>query len=43
MFLKMIEDDRKQAGWSVGQAAWRLGITVRELPRARGRDALADV
>ena len=22
--------DRKQAGWSVGQAAWRLGITTRE-------------
>jgi len=26
----MLEHDRKQTGWSVGQAAWRLGITVRE-------------
>jgi hypothetical protein len=26
----MLEPDRKQAGWSVGQAAWRLGVSVRE-------------
>jgi predicted transcriptional regulator len=26
----MLEHDRKQAGWSVGQAAWRLGVSVRE-------------
>jgi DNA-binding XRE family transcriptional regulator len=26
----MLEDDRKRSGWSMGQAAWRLGITVRE-------------
>jgi predicted transcriptional regulator len=26
----MLEHDRKQAGWSVGQAAWRLSVTVRE-------------
>jgi predicted transcriptional regulator len=26
----MLEDDRKRAGWSVGQAAWRLGVSVRE-------------
>jgi predicted transcriptional regulator len=26
----MLEHDRKQAGWSVGQAAWRLGVTMRE-------------
>jgi predicted transcriptional regulator len=30
MFHKMLEDDRKRAGWSVGQAAWRLGVSVRE-------------
>jgi ribosome-binding protein aMBF1 (putative translation factor) len=30
MFRKMLEEDRRRAGWSVGQAAWRLGITVRE-------------
>ena len=29
-FPKMLEHDRKQAGWSVGQAAWRLGVSVRE-------------
>ena len=27
---RMLEHDRKQAGWSVGQAAWRLGVSVRE-------------
>jgi len=26
----MLADDRRQAGWSVGQAAWRLGVSVRE-------------
>ena len=26
----MLEQDRKRAGWSVGQAAWRLGVSVRE-------------
>jgi hypothetical protein len=26
----MLEQDRTREGWSVGQAAWRLGITVRE-------------
>ena len=30
MFRRMLEEDRRRAGWSVGQAAWRLGITVRE-------------
>ena len=30
MFRKMLEDDRRRAGWSVGEAAWRLGVTVRE-------------
>lgn len=30
MLPAMLEHDRKQAGWSVGQAAWRLGVTVRE-------------
>ena len=25
-----LEHDRKRAGWSVGLAAWRLGVTVRE-------------
>jgi transcriptional regulator with XRE-family HTH domain len=26
----MLEHDRKQAGWSFGQTAWRLGVSVRE-------------
>lgn len=26
----MLEHDRKGVGWSVGQAAWRLGVSVRE-------------
>ena len=26
----MLEDDRRRAGWSVGEAAWRLGVSVRE-------------
>jgi hypothetical protein len=30
MFRKMLEDDRRRAGWSVGQTAWRLGRSVRE-------------
>ena len=30
MFRKMLEDDRLRAGWSIGQAAWRLGVSVRE-------------
>lgn len=30
MLPAMLEHDRTQAGWSVGQAAWRLGVSVRE-------------
>jgi transcriptional regulator with XRE-family HTH domain len=30
MLPTMLEEDRQQAGWSVGQAAWRLGVSVRE-------------
>jgi hypothetical protein len=26
----MLEQDRKRSGYSVGQAAWRLGVSVRE-------------
>lgn len=38
MFRKMLEEDRRRAGWSMGQASWHLGITVREY-----RDLAADV
>jgi predicted transcriptional regulator len=30
MLPKMLEQDRKRAGWSLGRAAWRLGVSVRE-------------
>jgi helix-turn-helix protein len=30
MLPPMLEQDRKQAGWSVGRAAWELGISIRE-------------
>jgi predicted transcriptional regulator len=30
MLPTMLEHDRRQAGWSVGQAAWRLGVSIRE-------------
>ena len=26
----MLEDDRRRAGWSVGQVAWRFGVSVPE-------------
>jgi hypothetical protein len=29
-FPGMLEHDRRQAGWSVGQAAWRLGVSPQE-------------
>ena len=30
MLPTMLEQDRRRAGWSVAQTAWRLGITARE-------------
>jgi predicted transcriptional regulator len=30
MFRKMLEEDRRRAGWSMGQVAWRLSVSVRE-------------
>jgi transcriptional regulator with XRE-family HTH domain len=30
MLPAMLEQDRKRAGWSVKQAAWRLGVSIRE-------------
>ena len=29
MLPAMLEDDRRRAGWSMGQVAWRLGVSVR--------------
>ena len=30
MLPKMLEDDRRRAGWSAGRAAWELGVSIRE-------------
>lgn len=30
MLPTMLEHDRKRAGWSVGRAAWQLGVGIRE-------------
>ena len=30
MLPKMLEDDRRCAGWRVGRAAWELRVTIRE-------------
>jgi hypothetical protein len=30
MFRKMLEDDQRRAGWSMGQAAWRVDVSIRE-------------
>jgi hypothetical protein len=30
MLPEMLEQDRRRADWSMGQAAWRLGVSVRE-------------
>lgn len=30
MLPTMLENDRKQMGWSVGRAAWCLGVSIRE-------------
>jgi predicted transcriptional regulator len=27
---KLLERDRKRAGWSVGRASWELGVSLRE-------------
>ncbi|HET6792122.1 MAG TPA: helix-turn-helix domain-containing protein [Actinomycetota bacterium] len=30
MLPTILEEDRRRAGWSVGQSAWRHGVSVRE-------------
>jgi predicted transcriptional regulator len=30
MFRKMLKEDRRRAGWSMGQVAWRLGVSIGE-------------
>ena len=42
MLPTMLAQDRKQAAWSVGQAAWRLGVSVREYREIEARRALAE-
>jgi hypothetical protein len=45
MLPRMLEHDRKQAGWSVAQAAWRLCASVGEYREieAGERGRLGDV
>jgi transcriptional regulator with XRE-family HTH domain len=38
----MLEHDRKRAGWSVGEAAWRLGVSVREYRKLEAGDRSPD-
>jgi hypothetical protein len=41
--LTMLEHDRKQAGCSMGQVAWRHGVSIREYPELGvGAWALSD-
>jgi hypothetical protein len=35
MLPAMLEQDWMRAGWSVAQAAWRLGVSVRGTGRSR--------
>jgi hypothetical protein len=37
---RMLEEDRKRAGWSVEQTAWRLGVSVREYRELEARGLL---
>jgi predicted transcriptional regulator len=30
MLPKLLEEDRQQAGWSVGRAAWEFRVNIRE-------------
>jgi hypothetical protein len=36
MLPKMLEQDRKKAGWSAGQAAWQLGLSISEYRKLEG-------
>jgi hypothetical protein len=38
----MLDDDRRPAGWSVGQAAWPLGVDIREYQDIEASPALSD-
>ena len=42
MFRKMLADDRRRAGWSIGQTAWRLGVSIREYRELEAGRALAE-
>lgn len=43
MLPVMLEHDRRQAGWSVGRAAWRLGVSIREYRELEARRPLAEL
>jgi hypothetical protein len=39
----MLEQDRKQVGWSVARTAWELGVSIREYRETRGREAISEL
>ena len=43
MLPTMLEHDRRRSGWSVEQAAWRLGVTICEYRETRGRRPLTEL
>jgi len=42
MFSDMLERDRRRSGFSVGQAAWRLGVSPREYRELEAATRSAD-
>jgi predicted transcriptional regulator len=43
MLPVMLDEDRRRAGWSVGQAAWRLGVSIREYRELEAGNTLAEL
>lgn len=43
MLPTMLDHDRKQAGWSVSQVAWRLGLSVREYRELEAGRSITDI
>ena len=42
MLPTMLEHNRKQAGWSVGRAAWELGVSIREYRELEAGRSITD-
>lgn len=43
MLPTMLEDDPKRAGWSIGQAAWRPGVSISEYRGLEAGERLAEL